>query len=104
MTAQARRIERLSLATDPQFVYAWMSLGKVYAVMGRYDEAITASERAAEISVRSPFVVRWLGWVYAVSGRQAEARRIIGEQVDPAFDPLRMDPRFTALVRKIGLD
>ena len=52
-----------------------------YSALGATDEAFDSLERAAAENDK------WLGWV----------------KVDPRLDPLRSDPRFAELVRKVGL-
>jgi Flp pilus assembly protein TadD len=57
--------------------------GYIYLGLGDKEQALTLLEKAYE--VRSAI---WLGWL----------------KIDPAFDPLRSEPRFIALLKKVGLD
>lgn len=56
-------------------------IGRLYADMGRADEAFSWLNRALD----------------------AHDRLLIGLNVSPGFDKMRPDPRFAALVRKVGL-
>lgn len=56
-------------------------LATVYVGLGQNDEAFAALEQAAE---QHSYYAAW--W-----------------KLDPALDPLRSDPRFTALLKKVGL-
>ena len=53
-------------------------MGRAYEGLGRYDAAIDAHERAAEIR-RCPLVIMFLGGAYADAGRVDDARRILEE-------------------------
>jgi serine/threonine-protein kinase len=90
-------------------------LGHAYGVAGRRSDALRVLERLQELSKTayvSPFdralvytglgdrdrAIDWLD--RAVAERSAH----IGEiNCDPVFDPLRSDPRFAGLLRRIGL-
>ena len=49
---------------------------------GRYDEAISAAQRAIELSGGNPVYVASLGHAHAIAGNRSEAREIL-EQLDP---------------------
>jgi TolB-like protein/Flp pilus assembly protein TadD len=66
-----------TLELDPNYFLARLGLGQVYAQMGRYDESLTELNRAAELSRDNALAE--LGYVYAVSGRRSEARRVLAE-------------------------
>ena len=57
-------------------------LATVHIGLGEVDEAFAALEEAA---VQQSYYAPW--W-----------------KVDPELDPLRSDPRFTALLKKVGLE
>jgi Flp pilus assembly protein TadD len=135
------------MAPDAPFIYD--ALGRVYLQMGRYDEALTACQRATILGGDDPGAYSSLGLVYASSGRENEARWVartleqlsgrkyvspyyiaaiygtLGDKeqafvwlqkasaehsallliinLDPSFDKLRSDARYTALVKPIQL-
>jgi tetratricopeptide (TPR) repeat protein len=67
---------------DPNYPSAYQYLGISYLKLGRSAEAITASEKAAELTKRSSFVLADLGYVYAASGKRTEAIAVIKELED----------------------
>jgi tetratricopeptide (TPR) repeat protein len=79
---EARAILRgLTTSREDQWVTAY-ELALIYALLGDADEAFRWLERARE--------ERAVGLTYLA--------------VDPHFDPLRPDPRYTELLRAIGLE
>jgi adenylate cyclase len=149
-----RAIEQLrnALALDPNFFLAHWILGVTYAVcLGRYDEALAAHQKAAELSGRSPLTLGAMAWNRGIAGRRSEAQTLIEEMEErartahvpphcfawaylglgetdrvfdwidkavderepllighfnhePIYDPLRSDPRYRALLRKMNLE
>ena len=63
---------------DPKFFSGLYGLGRACEGLGRYDEAIHAHERAAEIQ-RCPLVIMFLGGAYTDAGRVDDARRVLEE-------------------------
>jgi TolB-like protein/tetratricopeptide (TPR) repeat protein len=92
------------------------ALGRAYADAGNRIEAGKILDHMRERS-RTAFVsAAFLATVHAGLGEVDEAFTALGQaaaqhsyyvgwwKVDPELDPLRSDPRFTALLKKVGLD
>jgi TolB-like protein len=132
-----------ALELDPGYPWAHRWLGEAYLLKGMYDQAARAFSRSEAPGVAAGF----LGYCYARSGREPEARRLLREleqagslwladqiaalhlglgdegaaldwlhkacqgrsmavhwlKVEPIWDPLRPDPRFTAILQEMGL-
>ena len=67
---------RKTLELDPRYIWAHTQIAHCFLRQGRYDEAIAELRRAQEIN-RHDTNLSFLGYVYAVSGRRAEARRAL---------------------------
>ena len=140
-----------TLELDPNFPPPNTYLPAAYEQKGMYEEAIAGFQKAITVTkgTDNALSIAGLGHVYAVSGRKAEARRMLAElqglseqsyvsaynfaliytglgerdkafawlnkayqehsfnvaflKVEPRFDPLRSDPRFSDLLRGMGL-
>ena len=64
---------------DPNFGPAHEYLGLSYLRMGRSADAVTALEKAAELTNRAGITLGDLGYVYASTGKRAEALDVIKE-------------------------
>ncbi len=76
---QARR----TIELDPNYWAGYMTLGLAYERKRQYAEAITALEKARSLD-NNPDIRGYLGYVYAVSGNSAEARKILDQLLRPA--------------------
>ncbi|HEU4391717.1 MAG TPA: tetratricopeptide repeat protein, partial [Blastocatellia bacterium] len=68
-----------TLELDPDFFRAHVWLALAYGQKGMFDKAIAHSERAIALSNRSSISVGALAYSYAISGRRAEARKLLEE-------------------------
>jgi serine/threonine-protein kinase len=90
-------------------------LGYIYAVSGRRSEAQKALKELKELSKRRHVSSFYMALISMGLGEKDQAfasfetayeersPRLIDLKVDPIFDPLRSDPRFAVLIRKMGL-
>ena len=83
---QAIEEHRKALDMDPFFEIVHADLGKVYVQKGMYSEAISELQEAVALSksrtdVRAEYQGQ-LGYAYAVSGKRAEALKIIEELIE----------------------
>jgi TolB-like protein/Flp pilus assembly protein TadD len=95
--------------------------GLILAALGQKQEAIAEGKRAVELLPESqdafdgPQVTATLAQIYTWTGEFDEAFRLLDHllvvpngltvpmlKLDPAWDPLRKDPRFQALIDKFG--
>lgn len=90
------------------------ALGHAYAVAGRTAEAQQVLKSARERSAQTYFPADEIALIYVGLGEKDQAFEwldrafaerspwLIHLKVDPRFDPLRSDPRFADLVRRVG--
>jgi tetratricopeptide (TPR) repeat protein len=73
-----------TLILDPNHFYAQIFLAYNYALMGKYSEAIDQADKtiASRQTTEDPWLLAWLGWVYAVSGRQEIAQKFVKNLLD----------------------
>jgi TolB-like protein/Flp pilus assembly protein TadD len=63
---------------DPSFYKAFSSLGRAYALLGRYREAIASLSEARARAGELPSILGALGQVYALAGEERQARELLG--------------------------
>ena len=73
-----RAIEQLqkTIELQPTFMAAYHRLGQAYGAKGMYVEAITALEKARELSNDNPFVLAALGHTYARADHRSKAEEL----------------------------
>ncbi len=113
----AREVVARTVREQPDYAPAWSQLGLIDAGLGRKAEAMAEGKRACELlplskdSWEGPFYINNLVLIYVWVGEKdlaleelARSSRIAvginyGElKLDPAWDPLRQDPRFQELL------
>ncbi|HWC18626.1 MAG TPA: winged helix-turn-helix domain-containing protein [Terriglobales bacterium] len=62
---------------DPREPYVWERMGPVLLMQGKKQEAIDALKKASDYSDGQQDKIGWLGYAYAVSGREQEARQVL---------------------------
>jgi TolB-like protein/Flp pilus assembly protein TadD len=115
----ARVISEKSLREAPEDPARHAQHGLILAALGRKEEAIAEGKRAVEMVPESqdafdgPGATATLARIYAWTGESDEAFRLLDHllatpngltvpmlKLDPAWDSLRKDPRFQALIDK----
>jgi Flp pilus assembly protein TadD len=71
---------RKTLELDPAFPYCLFDLGRALLLHGEHKEAIDTLRRAALPGFREGH----LGFAYAITGREGEARKLLADLGDPA--------------------
>ena len=116
---QARVISEKLLREAPEDPARHAQHGLILAVLGQKEEAIAEGKRAVELLPESqdaldgPHGTSVLAQIYAWTGKSDEAFRLLDHlltipsnltipmlKLDPAWDPLRKDPRYQALIDK----
>jgi TolB-like protein/tetratricopeptide (TPR) repeat protein len=69
---------RKALELDPNFGWAYQTLGLAYERKKQSVEAIAALEKACSVD-NSPWNLGYLGAVYGIAGRDAEAKRVVDQ-------------------------
>ena len=75
---------RKTLEMDPTFIHARGYLGMAYLKRGMYEDAIKEIEKGRGLSdnFSPPIVVVLRGYIYAVSGKRAEAQKILKDLIE----------------------
>jgi len=115
----ARAIAEQLVQESPNDAPRRAILGQILAALGQKDAAIAEGKRATELLPESedaydgPQITGHLAAIYAWTGENDQALRLLDHllqtpngitipllKLDPAWDPLRKDPRFQALIDK----
>jgi Flp pilus assembly protein TadD len=64
---------------DPGFILTHHRLGLVYEQQGKYDEAIVEFRQVLNLSAGKPLGIAALAHAYALSGKRAEAQKLLAE-------------------------
>jgi serine/threonine protein kinase/tetratricopeptide (TPR) repeat protein len=101
------------LAISPGYPLSLSWLGYAYAVAGRRADAERVLDQLNELSKQKHVPAVDRARIYASLGEKDKAfewlekgyedRSIVGINVQPPFDPLRSDPRFADLLRRMNL-
>jgi tetratricopeptide (TPR) repeat protein len=114
-TAEAIAEFQQALALDKESISARAGLGYAYGVTGQRDKALQLVAQLQELGRRRYVSPYHLAVIHAGLGARAEALSELEQaaderyswlvflRVEPQFDGLRSDPRFGALVRRVGL-
>ena len=121
MFEQARVVAERLVKESPDDAARRAMLGQILAALGQKDAAIAEGKRAAELLPESedafggPSITTALAQIYVWTGDYDQAFRLLDHllatpngltvpflKLDPAWDPLRKDARFQALIDKHG--
>jgi TolB-like protein/Flp pilus assembly protein TadD len=83
---QAKEQFEKALELDPNFFQAYWGLGAADLYKSQHQSAITAMEKAAQLSGRAPLFLATLGEAYAAGGYSQEAQMILDQLQDVAKD------------------
>ena len=109
---ELQKASRLGL--ESEIPYPLAELGHLYARMGRRSEAEQVLKQLEQRSERSYVPAYNMATIYVALDRKEQALTFLEKayadrssfiqvlKVDPELDPLRSDPRFAELLRKVG--
>jgi tetratricopeptide (TPR) repeat protein len=116
---RARAVAEKLVRESPDDAQTHAVLGQILAGLGQKDAAIAEGKRATDLLPESqdafegPQITVWLAVIYACVGENDQALQLLDHllqapngitvamlKLDPAWDRLRKDPRFQALIDK----
>ena len=115
MYAEAISINEKALQTDPTSQFVLHSVGYAYAKSGRRHEAEEVIRRFKDLAKTHYVISYWIANIYASLGDRdkafAELENSFTEHdfylhrlnVDPFWDPVRDDPRFKEMLKRLNL-
>lgn len=71
---------------DPTFYKAYTGLGRVYALQGKYTDALAMLEKGRALAGDVPNILGAMGEIFALSGDKASARGILAQLTARALD------------------
>ncbi|HEY2845226.1 MAG TPA: tetratricopeptide repeat protein [Bryobacteraceae bacterium] len=92
---------RQVIVLDPAFYKGYSGLGRVFSLMGDYDQALAMLEKALSIAGEVPSIVGALGQTLALAGKQDQARECL--QKLHAMSQVRHVPSSTFAILHLGL-
>jgi adenylate cyclase len=98
-----KAIEQLkkTIELDPNYAEAYFGLGMAYFKIKNYQEAETEIMKALQLSNRRPVILGILGALYASTGRQGEALKLLDELQN---SPINNDKMYAASTVLISLN
>ena len=96
--------------------WTWSELAYVYGRSGQQAQAEHALQKLLQLDQRQPVDPVAIVWAYVGTGNKDQAFAYLEKaylqhsstltflKVEPGFDPLRSDPRYQDLLRRVGLD
>jgi len=112
----ASELEKARQIVGPENPFTLGLLGHMYARAGRKDEATRVLDQLLDFSRRGYELSVDVAMVYAGLGEKDKAFAWLDKgyselngrmgflKIDPQWESLRSDPRYTAMLQKIGLD
>ena len=103
------------LSRDKESINAMVGLGQAYAASGQKEQAARMIEQLRKLGVQRYVSPYHLAVIYLPLGDKEQALSLLEKaaderfnlvifiKVDPQFDTLRSEPRFAALIQKLGL-
>ncbi|HEY0003548.1 MAG TPA: protein kinase [Pyrinomonadaceae bacterium] len=95
---QALEELRKTLELDANFPNGYFMMGGIYGQLGRYDEAIQMAGKSLELMPGSVVPLWVIGYAYAMSQRQTEARGVLA-QLESISQQRYVSPYFFALIQ-----
>ncbi|HSE98470.1 MAG TPA: tetratricopeptide repeat protein, partial [Blastocatellia bacterium] len=92
------------LEMDTHFYWAHVGLARAYEQTGLFDDAITESEKALEISQENMLVLAALGRIYAVAGRREAAQDVLRSLIAKAESHLASPYSIALIYAGLGDD